>query len=79
MLTISMMWRIRTLSSGTRSYNHPVHGGIVCLVATDAILAGEEVYADYLYDLEDQDTEQWYKELYARTYHQAGAEEGGDE
>ena len=59
--------------------NHPVHGGIVCLLATHAIQAGEEVYVDYLYDVEDEDTEPWYKELYARTYPQTREGEGDDE
>jgi len=48
--------------------NHPVHGGIVCLIATEVINKDDEIYVDYLYDVDDEATEQWYKDLYDRTY-----------
>ena len=48
--------------------NHPVHGGIVCLIATEVISNDNEIYVNYLYDVDDEATEQWYKDLYDRTY-----------
>ena len=45
---------------------HPVLGGIVCLVARVPILPGDEVTADYLYELED--AQDWYVEQYYRAH-----------
>ena len=53
--------------------NHPVHGGIVCLIATHAIQEGDEIYVDYLYDVDE--AEDWYRELYRRTYNQTSEED----
>ena len=47
------------------------------MLATEDIGKDDEVYIDYLYDVEDADTEPWYRELYARTDNTA--EEGDDE
>ena len=46
---------------------HPVLGGIVCLVARVPIMAGEEVTADYMYELED--AQDWYVEQYYRAHY----------
>ena len=48
--------------------DHPVHGGIVCLIATKPISKDEEVYVDYWYDVKSKATVQWYKDLYIETY-----------
>ena len=40
---------------------HPFLGPIACLVATEEIMAGEEIYLDYLYDRESDYTPEWYK------------------
>lgn len=45
---------------------HPVHGAIVCLVANTEIRPGEEITADYLYELDM--AEPWYTDLYYQTY-----------
>ena len=39
------------------------------------IQADEEIYVDYLYDVDDEDTEHWYRELYWRTYNQIREED----
>ena len=56
--------------------NHPVHVGIVCLLASHPIQEGEEVYVDYWYVV-TIDTEPWYMELYYRTIEEE-KEEFGD-
>ena len=45
---------------------HPVHGPIACLVANRDINVGDEITVDYLYDVELAD--EWYQELYHKTY-----------
>ena len=45
---------------------HPVLGGIVCLVARVPILSGEEVTADYNYDVDGAPN--WYVEQYYRAH-----------
>ena len=45
---------------------HPVLGGIVCLVARVPILPGDEVTADYKYELEI--APDWYVEQYYQAY-----------
>ena len=39
--------------------SHPVHGGIVCLLASHPIQQGEEVYVHYWYQV-TMHTEPWY-------------------
>ena len=48
--------------------NNPVNVGIVCLIATEVINKDDEIYVDYIYDVVDEAIEQWYKDLYDRTY-----------
>ena len=45
---------------------HPVLGGIVCLVARVAILPGDEVTADYMYEVEG--AQDWYVEQYYQAF-----------
>merc|ERR1719154_729838 len=53
--------------------NHPVHGGIVILVASHPIQPDDEVIVDYLYEVED--AEPWYQDLYYRTYNETSEED----
>ena len=57
--------------------NHPVHGGIVCLIATEVIDKDDELYVDYLYNVDDEATDLWYKELYELTYGKVGRKKKG--
>ena len=84
MLVLEVYTRFRTtlghkvnhLFEGTNTVfdtiNHPVHGGIVCLIATEVIDKDDELYVDYLYNVDDEATDLWYKELYEITYGKVG-------
>ena len=46
--------------------DHPVHGGIVCLVAATEIDVDDEIFAHYRYSVEQ--AAEWYREEYANVY-----------
>ena len=48
--------------------DHPVLGGIACLVATTEIEAGQEVFAHYRYGNIKQVKLEWYLEEYKHSY-----------
>ena len=60
---------------------HPVHGGIVFLSATQTILPGQELTVNYNYDLDSLGGEEhWYRDLYYQTYpEERDNEEDGEE